>query len=70
MPELKTNEQEAKAQEWLTPEELADTLRVETSWVYRQTMRKDADAMPRLKCGKYLRFRLDAVIGWLESQQD
>ena len=78
MPELLTldelagtlkRERKKTMPELLTIDELADTLRVEKSWVYRQTMRKDADAIPRLKMGKYLRFRMDAVMAWLESQQ-
>ena len=54
---------------FLTVDELAETLRVGNTWVYRQTLRKDADAMPRLKVGKYLRFDLDAVLKWLEGRQ-
>ena len=50
--------------------ELAERLRVPVSWVYGQTRQTDPNSIPRLKVGKYLRFDLEAVMTWLQSQQD
>lgn len=56
--------------EYLTVEELAEKLRVPKSWIYGQTRQTDLGSMPRIKVGKYLRFRLEDVMAWLERQQD
>ena len=56
-------------QNLLTVDELAEKLKLRKSWVYSRTRETGPDAMPRLRCGKYLRFRLDVVIEWLEKQQ-
>jgi hypothetical protein len=56
--------------EFETLEELADRWKVPKSWIYRQTMRKDEDAIPRLKIGKYNRFIPDEVDKWLAAQQE
>lgn len=52
----------------LTPDELSAKLKVHKSWVYGKTRVTGANSIPRLKAGKYLRFRLDDVIKWLEEQ--
>ncbi len=54
----------------LTVDELAAALKVPKSWIYDKTRRKGADAIPSLRVGKYIRFRFDAVLVWLEAQQD
>jgi len=54
----------------LTVDELAERLRVPRSWVYGQTRQTDRNAMPRIKVGKYLRFRLDEVMDWIKKQQE
>lgn len=51
------------AEEFLTPDELAKKFKVDRSWVYRQVRETD---LPRIKCGKYLRFRLSDVLAYLE----
>jgi len=56
-------------QELLTVDELAKFLKTAKSWVYSRTRETGPDAMPRVKCGKYLRFRLDDVLAWLEKRQ-
>jgi excisionase family DNA binding protein len=57
-------------QDLLTVDELAETLRVPKSWVYGQTRQTGRGAIPRLKVGKYLRFKLPEVMQWLEKQQN
>jgi excisionase family DNA binding protein len=57
-------------EELLTPQELASRLKVGLGWVYAQTRQKGDDAIPRIKCGKYLRFSERDVSNWLERQQD
>lgn len=54
--------------EFETLEELAERWKVPKSWLYRQTMRKDENAIPRVKLGKYLRFTREAD-KWLADQQ-
>ena len=45
--------------ELLTPEELADALKVPLSWVYENSRQGN---IPTVKVGKYIRFELDEVI--------
>lgn len=54
----------------LTLEEMATRLRVNQSWLYRQTMRHGPGSIPRLKVGKYLRFNEAAVMAWIKGRQD
>jgi excisionase family DNA binding protein len=54
----------------LTLEEMAAYLKVKPSWIYRKTMKKDADPIPHLKFGKYLRFDHQAVMNWILKQQN
>jgi len=56
-------------QELLTVDELAKFLKTAKSWVYSRSRQTGPGAMPRVKCGKYLRFRLEDVLTWLERQQ-
>ena len=52
----------------LTVDELASALRVPISWVYDKTRQTGPGTIPRIKVGKYLRFELNEVMGWLEKQ--
>ena len=54
----------------LTLEEMAAHLRVNQSWLYRQTKRHGPGSIPRLKVGKYLRFNEAAVMAWIRDQND
>lgn len=54
----------------LTLEEMAARLRVNQSWLYRQTKRHWPGSIPRLKVGKYLRFDEAAVMAWLMENQN
>ena len=55
-------------QEFLTIEELASLLRVPKGWIYARTRERSPNTIPYLKVGKYLRFRLSEVQGWLDAQ--
>lgn len=61
-PKVLTNERP------LNPKELAEELGVPVSWVYSRTRQKGSDTIPCLHLGKYRRFRLSEVLGWLEGQ--
>ena len=54
--------------ELLTVDELAKSLKTHKSWVYSRSRQTGPDAMPRIKVGKYLRFRLEHVLAWCEKQ--
>ena len=50
----------------LTPEELADRLKVPRSWVYEQSRQGN---IPKHKLGRYLRFDLQEVIDSQKNNQ-
>jgi excisionase family DNA binding protein len=51
----------------LKPREVAEMLRVPISWVYERTRRHGTTRLPHIKIGKYLRFRKEDVLGWLDE---
>lgn len=53
---------------FLTIGELAAQLKVKPSWIYGKTRETGPSAFPRVKVGKYLRFRLEEVMDWLKAQ--
>jgi excisionase family DNA binding protein len=53
----------------LTVPELAAALKVKDSWVYGETRKTGPGTLPRIRVGKYLRFRLEEVMDWLRGQQ-
>jgi excisionase family DNA binding protein len=55
-------------QELLTINEMAEKLKVKSSWLYSRTMQTGENAIPRIKVGKYLRFNPGAVMEWIEAQ--
>ncbi len=57
--------------EILTPAQVAERLHVKTTWVYEQTRRRknNADSLPHIKIGKYVRFDWSDVLAWLERQK-
>ncbi len=57
-------------QNLLSFKELAEKLNVPKSWIYSRTRETGPKAMPRIKVGKYRRFVLVDVIGWLEKQNE
>jgi len=58
----------------LTPEELAERLKVPVTWVYENTRSRakvrNADPLPAIRMGKYLRFYWPEVEKWLERRQE
>ena len=52
----------------VTVEQLAELLRVPTSWVYSRTRTAGLTGFPVLKRGKYCRFEVNAVLEWLRVQ--
>jgi len=55
------------AEDLLTINELADKLKVQKSWIYSRTREIGPNAIPRIKVGKYLRFRLEEILSWIEN---
>lgn len=54
----------------LTPEELAERLKVSPGWLYEQTRsrgRKVDKPLPYVRCGRYLRFIWSDVAEWLRN---
>lgn len=54
----------------LTPDEMAEILRVPRSWLYGLSRKRGKGSIPLLKVGKYLRFRESEVLAWLDSRQN
>lgn len=52
----------------LTVDELAEALKVPSSWVYDRTRRKK-DPIPHVRVGRYPRFDLALVLAWLEARR-
>ncbi len=53
----------------LTVQDVAEILRVPTSWVYERTRRRSADRIPGFRIGKYWRFRGGDIKAWLEENR-
>ena len=56
------------SEDLLTVDELASYLKVPRSWVYSRTREKGPDSIPRIACGKYIRFRIQEVMDWLKKK--
>jgi predicted DNA-binding transcriptional regulator AlpA len=59
-----------KAEDILTPQQLAERLQVGVSWVYEKSRRRGEYTerpLPVLRCGRYLRFCWPDVCEWLRS---
>jgi excisionase family DNA binding protein len=52
-----------------TVREIAELLRVPTSWVYERTRRRGVERIPHFKVGKYLRFSKSEVLEWIQTQR-
>ena len=52
----------------LTPEELAERLKLSVGWVYEHVRGRAGERLPGFKLGKYWRFREGDVAEWLERQ--
>ncbi len=55
--------------ELLTGDELCQKLKVKKSFLYAPVRRKGPDALPCIKIGKYIRYRLPDVMSWIEKNQ-
>lgn len=59
-------------EEILTPQEVADRLKVPISWLYEQTRNRarvrNSDPLPHRKMGRYLRFVWSEIAEWLNRQ--
>ncbi len=53
----------------LTPEEAAEILRVKLSWLYQHTRRRSQDRIPFIKVGRYLRFREQDLVAYIENRK-
>jgi excisionase family DNA binding protein len=49
----------------ITPEELADWLKVPLSWIYDRTRRGGPERLPMYKIGRYLRFSVPEIEDYL-----
>jgi hypothetical protein len=56
-----------KAEDILTPEEVAARLKAPESWVYEKTRVRCRNPIPCLRLGRYIRFDWNAVITWLTA---
>jgi hypothetical protein len=63
-------EQAAESEPLLKPEGLAQALNVPLTWIYARSRVRGERAMPCIRCGKYLRFRLSDVLAWLKKQNE
>lgn len=61
---------ESNTKNLLTIEEMAAGLKVKKSWLYRKTMEKGPEAIPRIHLGKYLRFCPESVMDWVRKQSE
>ena|ERR1700677_1549809 len=59
-----------KAEDILTPEEVAARLKVPESWVYEKTRVRCRNPIPCLRLGRYIRFDWNAVITWLTAAHE
>jgi hypothetical protein len=62
---------ELRAEDILTPEQLAQRLQVSKSWVFEQTRNRakvrNVRPLPCIRLGKYIRFSWIAVSDWLQN---
>jgi hypothetical protein len=59
-----------KAEDILTPQQLAERLQVGVSWVYEKSRRRGEHTekpLPVLRCGRYLRFCWPDICEWLRG---
>jgi excisionase family DNA binding protein len=50
----------------LTPEELAQRLKVRVRWIYEAV--HGSNPLPCLRCGRYLRFSWPDVVAWMRGK--
>jgi predicted DNA-binding transcriptional regulator AlpA len=62
-PLVSSDASDADDVELITPEELAELWKVQTSWIYKATKWKK-DPLPHVKLGKYTRFSEARIREW------
>jgi len=62
-----TSANPVKAEDIITPEELAARLKVPESWVYEKTRGRCRNPIPCLRLGRYVRFDWTTVAIWLTA---
>ena len=55
---------------FLTVIEIAEKLKLPVSWIYSRTRETGPGSIPRIRCGKYLRFDFHEVMDWLREQNE
>ena len=55
---------------YLTPNEAAELLAVDVSWIYGQSHQRKFPPNVALKVGRYLRLDEDALIAWLKDETE
>ena len=58
------------AENILTPEELADRLKVPRSWIFEKTRSRCQNPIPHFRIGRYIRFDWTRVVEWLATTED
>jgi len=53
----------------LTPEELADRLKVPRTWVFEKTRSRCQNPIPHFRIGRYIRFDWTRVVEWLATTE-
>lgn len=56
----------ARESDVLTAEEVANLLRVTPAWVYAESRRH---RIPHIRLGRYVRFRREALLRWIEQME-
>jgi hypothetical protein len=68
-PKLETKPTPLDPLDLLTPQELAERLKLPLSWVYEKSRANGnhGNPLPVLRCGRYLRFSWTEVVNWMRS---
>lgn len=53
-----------------TLDDIVEATQLPKSWWYRKTRETGPESVPRIKCGKYLRFEIDKVMEWLKDNSE
>jgi hypothetical protein len=65
---LEVESRTINAEDILTGAELAERLKVKAGWLREKTRRRCRNRIPSLKLGKYVRYDWQAVVAWLQDQ--
>ena len=59
-----------RAEDIITPEEVAARLKVPESWAYEKTRARCRNPIPCLRLGRYIRFDWNTVVNWLTVEAE